>query len=214
MEHQNSSLESWKEFSLTWEQRASSWAFTECLAYLGPPHLRSQPSQGTYIPGLGRESTKAWPPHPSWGHCEGPRKPQSSWHCLPAPQLDSCFHPNLLSCIPFHSCKFKRCSLRNILPTKLGLRGSPFPRDRFVTVKRGVVETPGTQDKEERKVQYYSCLESEKGLLYLYTLHSPQGPTKAPWLGRLMSKNSCVKNATPNPTSCDLGPSDSQSPCL
>ena len=36
--------ESWKEFSLTWEQRASSWAFTECLAYLGPPHLRSQPS--------------------------------------------------------------------------------------------------------------------------------------------------------------------------
>lgn len=170
MEHQNSSLESWKEFSLTWEQRASSWAFTECLAYLGPPHLRSQPSWGTYIPGLGRESTKSWPPHPSWGHREGPRKPQSSWHCLPAPQLDSCFHPNLLSCIPFHSCKFKRCSLRNILPTKLGLRESPFPRDRFVTVKRGWggvggVETPGMQDKEERKVQYYFCLESEKGLL-------------------------------------------------
>ena len=84
MEHQNSSLESLKEFSLTWEQRASSWAFTECLTYLGPPHLRSHRSWGTYIPGLSRESTKTWPPHPSWDTCEGPLKPQSSWHC-PAP---------------------------------------------------------------------------------------------------------------------------------
>lgn len=53
-----------------------------------------------------------------------------------------------------------------------------------------VVETPGTQDKEERKIQYYFYLESEKGLLHLYTLHSPQVPQKPPGLD-----SSCPKTA-------------------
>lgn len=91
-------------------------------------------------------------------------------------------------------------SLRNILPIQLGLRESPLPGDRFVTVKQFylgagggwgvVVETPGTQDKEERKIQYYFYLESEKGLLHLYTLHSPQVPQKPPGLD-----SSCPKTA-------------------
>lgn len=135
------------------------------------------------------------------GHVS-PRAPGTAYllHSLTPASVQTCFLVFLST-----AANSKRYSLRNILPTKFGLRESPFPRDRFVTVKRRVVETPGTQVKEERKVHYF-CLESEKGLLYLYTLHSPQGPTKAPWLGRLMSKNSCVKEATPNPTSCDLGP--------
>ena len=125
-------------------------------------------------------------------------------------QFDSYFCPNLLSCIPFHSCNWKCTPLETSCPLNLGSERVLFPGTDLWQLSNSIlgwggVETPGTQD-EEREVQYYFYLESEKGLLHLYTLHSLQGPIKASWLGRLMSKNSWVREATPNPTSCDLGP--------
>ena len=124
---QPSRMDSWWLLG-TCGQTASSWAFMECLAYPGPPHLGPPTSQD-------RAGRAQRPGHlgPSWDNCDMPLWPQSSWLCQPGPQLHFCFCPTCFLILPSTAVNPKGIPLETSCPLNLGSE-SPSQRTQFVTV--------------------------------------------------------------------------------